>query len=381
MNEFIVRKALRTTLAHCNSSINVNSCYHLLIIIIIIIVIIFIYCERHHLTQGDCPRANKGRRQKDINVHSWGGGLFAEWPFYTVFALCESAGRTGRTGFVPGPIQDSTPGRAGQGNVRTGRLTPRRRDLGSLSFWVGGGRGRSAGFPGRSWGRSVGSERPVRREGSGRAGAAASEAREGVRGAVPGVELLAVGERPHVVVAHEVAAAHGARALVGHGAPLNLQLRVEAQARHGRRLPGHPEQQQQQRRRRGPPAPGPERHRGRRGEQRGAGAGAGRDAEPARACGARAARVGAGRAAALCKRGKDSRPSPGGSHHPLSHPPPPGHIRARGGAAAARQGWPAAPRAARAQPGPALPCPALRAGPPRKRAGNFRGNLSSREKS
>lgn len=98
--------------------------------------------------------------------------------------------------------------------------------------------------------------------------------RDSPRGAVPGVELLAVGEGAHVVVAHEVAAAHGARALVGHEAPFDLQLRVgaQAQAGHGRRLPGHPEQQQEQRRRRGSPAPGPERHRGRRGEERGSGA-------------------------------------------------------------------------------------------------------------
>lgn len=104
---------------------------------------------------------------------------------------------------------------------------------------------------------------------------------------------MAVGERPHVVVAHEVAAAHGARTLLGHEAPLDLQLRVrtQPQARHRGRLPGHPEKQQEQRRRRGPPTPGPDRHRsrGEEGARRGA----------ARAHGARAALVGPGCAAAF----------------------------------------------------------------------------------
>lgn len=284
---------------------------------------------------------------------------------------------------VPGPIQGSGPGRAGEASFRAGGLTPRRTDLGSRSIWVGGGRGRSAGIAGRSWGRSVGRERPVRREGNGRVGAAASEARPGVQGAVPGVELLAVGECPHVVVAHEVATAHGARALVRHEAPLDLQLRVEAQARHGRRLPGHPEQEQQERRRRRPPAPGSECHQGWRGQRRGAGAG--RSVEPARECGAPAARVRAGRAAAFANVEKTPGPPRAAAATPLSHPPPPGHIRARGGAAAARLSWCAAPRAARVWSGPALPCPAppcpvLRTGPPWEEPGNFRGNLSPREK-
>lgn len=110
----------------------------------------------------------------------------------------------------------------------------------------------------------------VRREGKACPERGKRESRPGARGAVPGVELLAIGECPHVVVAHEVAAAHGARALIRHEAPLDLQLRfgTQAQARHRRRLTGHPEQQQKQRRRRGPPAPGPEHHRGRRGEER-----------------------------------------------------------------------------------------------------------------
>lgn len=76
---------------------------------------------------------------------------------------------------------------------------------------------------------------------------------------VPGVELLAVEESPHVVVAHEVAAAHRARTLIRHEAPLDLKFRAHSQAQHGGRLPGHPEQQQEQRP--APPAPGPERHR------------------------------------------------------------------------------------------------------------------------
>lgn len=79
------------------------------------------------------------------------------------------------------------------------------------------------------------------------------------RHGVPGVELLAVEESPHVMVAHEVAAAYRARTLVRHEAPLDLKLGVHTQARHGCRLPGHPEQQQEQRP--GSPAPGPERHR------------------------------------------------------------------------------------------------------------------------
>jgi hypothetical protein len=78
---------------------------------------------------------------------------------------------------------------------------------------------------------------------------------------VPGVELAAVGEGAHVVVAHEVAAAHSARALFRHEAPLDLQFGVRAQTRHGRRLPGHPKQQQEQWRRQRSPAPRPERHR------------------------------------------------------------------------------------------------------------------------
>lgn len=61
------------------------------------------------------------------------------------------------------------------------------------------------------------------------------------------------------MVAHEVAAAHRARTLVRHEAPLDLKLGAHTQARHGCRLPGHPEQQQEQRS--GSPAPGPERHR------------------------------------------------------------------------------------------------------------------------
>lgn len=58
---------------------------------------------------------------------------------------------------------------------------------------------------------------------------------------VPGVELLAVEESSHVVVAHEVAAAHRARTLVRHETPLDLKLGAYTQARHGCRLPGHPE--------------------------------------------------------------------------------------------------------------------------------------------
>lgn len=76
---------------------------------------------------------------------------------------------------------------------------------------------------------------------------------------VPGVELLAVEESSHVVVAHEVATAHRARTLIRHEAPLDLKFRAHSQAQHGGRLPGHPEQQQEQRP--APPAPGPESHR------------------------------------------------------------------------------------------------------------------------
>lgn len=198
-------------------------------------------------------------------------------------------------------------------------------------------------------------------------GAAASEARQGVQGAVPGVELLAVGECPHVVVAHEVAAAHGARALVRHEAPLDLQLRVEAQARHGRRLPGHPEQEQQQRRRRGPPAPSPECHQGWRGERRGASAA--RSAEPARECGAPAARVGAGRAAAFANVEKTPGPPRAAAATPSPTPRPPAtSVRGEEPQPRALAGVlrPALPGPGLALPGPAPPCPALRAGPPRE---------------
>lgn len=157
---------------------------------------------------------------------------------------------------APGLLQDSSPGERTLGARGRGGSPRSLRGLGSESARVGGGRGRRAGGAGRSWGRSVRSERPVRRAGSRRAW--------GARGAVPGVELLTVGERSHVVVAHEVTASCGARALVRHEALFDLQLRVgaQAQAGDGRCLPGHPEQQQEQRRRWGPPAPGPERHPG-----------------------------------------------------------------------------------------------------------------------
>lgn len=216
--------------------------------------------------------------------------------------------------------------------------------LRSESCGVAGGRGWRAGGVGRSWGRSVRRERPVRRAGSGRA-------RGGARGAVPGVELLAVGERSHVVVAHEVTAAHSAGALVRHEALFDLQLRVgaQAQAGHGRCLPGHPEQQQEQRRLWGPPATGPERHRGQQGKER-AGRGAA-GAEPARARGVRAARGSGLEAAAFANVEKIPGPPRTAATTPSPSSPAPGHIRARGGAAALRGGGLAAPCAA-ALPGP-----------------------------
>lgn len=223
---------------------------------------------------------------------------------------------------------------ADQGSKRAGKLAaphphpqppasalPAEGMKGLGSFGVGRGRGRSAG---RSWGRSVGRERPVRRQGSWESGRCSLGGRAGTPCEVPGVELLAVWEHSHVVVAHEVAAAHGAGTLVGHEAPLDLQLRVGAQpqARHGRRLPGHPEQQQEQRRRRGPPTPGPDRHRGQRGKGVAArswrGALSSGGASRAWACGG------------VCKRGKDSQPSPGSSNHPLSPAPRPQATSERG---------------------------------------------------
>lgn len=121
---------------------------------------------------------------------------------------------------------------------------------------------------------------------------------------VPGVELLAIGESSHVVVAHEVAAAHRARTLIRHEAALDLKLRAHTQARHGRRLPGHPKQQQEQRP--GPPAPGPERHR------------------TAWTGARRGVRLGAPQQ--RCKRGKVSRLAPGRSARP-----PPSRVRPQPG--------------------------------------------------
>lgn len=211
----------------------------------------------------------------------------------------------------------------------------------------------------------------VRREGKACPERGKRESRPGAQGAVPGVELLAVGECPHVVVAHEVAAAHGARALIRHEAPLDLQLRfgTQAQARHRRRLPGHPEQQQKQRRRRGPPAPGPEHHRGRRGEERGQGA------ERARARGARATRVGPGRSS-VCKRGKDSRPSPGYSNHPLYPRPPATSERGEEPRPRVGGGGLAAPCTTPASPVPPIPLVG-----PAKRASSRSRDPSPREKS
>lgn len=282
-------------------------------------------------------------------------GSPAECPFYEGFTEKRRAETEGVTcpnsaaqGLPRVPVSGERPG----GARGPGSSAPAPGPLGSGSPGVGGGGGRSAGGAGRSWGRSAGRERPVRRAGSG--------SPRGARGVVPGVELLAVGEGPHVVVAHEVAAAHGARALVGHEAPLHLKLRVgaQAQAGHRRRLPAHPEEQQQQRRRRGPPAPGPQRHRGRGGGSAGRGRGA------ARARGARAAhRAGLG-AAAFANVERNPGPARAAATTPSPGPPPP---------ATSERGEEPRPRARRALPWPPRGAPRaagwrLQRGPARGRS-------------
>lgn len=237
----------------------------------------------------------------------------------------------------------------------------------------GGGRGRSAGWRGGARGGPAGGKGlSGEREADSTEGAAASdsEAGLGARGAVPGVELLAVRECPHVVVAHEVAAEHSAWALVGHEAPLDLQLgvRAQAQARHGRRLPGHPEQQQEQRRRRGPPTPGPERHRGRRGEERARGAGRGaQNGLGSAELGRRGTGLGARRRLQTWNR----LPALPGRQQPPPSPAPrpqPTEGRSRGRA-------PGRACSARRRPAPR----ARRAGPPGERAGTSEGPAPSEE--
>lgn len=167
-------------------------------------------------TQGPVKRDHQESRQASPIL----GGL-TEWPFYKSEKHVPLSGQKEKEELL-GPQSQGPTYRCGQGQ----KAQPTSRGMGGQ--WRG--QGRAGGGP---WG--------VRRPG------------------LPGVELLTIEESPHIVVAHEVPAAHRARTLVRHKAPLDLKLRTHSQAQDRGRLPGHPEQQQEQGP--APPAPGPECHR------------------------------------------------------------------------------------------------------------------------